>query len=665
MFSLARLVHEELNFFGDILDKRPSQISRSAKDPLILVLDSDLPLRSKVVSLLASALPAQQVWAIANIGRLVAQGVDCEDLIAQLPALLWSKSAKVELAAANVAHALLCRCPAMYTPIFIRPILERAAAVPAVEYVNCIQRMGSSTDAAVVEQTIVPLLDKLFQQNADHRHAACRILQSLPVDRLPLTPETFAEYLTADVLINEHLSGLAGKFAPKFGDEWIAVDLPKQLLGLKFSLGIVKFFVDFVDRIKIPELQATLVAAFDQAPADHAIGLALLRRMPIILQSKFTELHSRLLPLIPVLSTSSADATKMELIAIFAQVPEVLRANENVLYRVFNALSADRSVTVRKEFLGRMRELFEKVPTPSLKNIVMQVYQQMFNDPDMGVLELMVNEFMLVKFAQMRSPSHMSLVVDLAEKFTNRWRLFSKILATIEQFPTDEILAIIARLLMMVKEAVARNPQSLGRQVVSFYAFVVRSRFEGLKIPDFLCSLYATYGKSENYRERILYLRLAEGLIPEFSQDDFMDMIWPNVLGYASERVALVRVKVLQFILMIRRDFETIRAAGITGPIIELLENYRRDPDPEVEAVLGEFVMIAGKAKLAGDSGDTLPKIDTGAPQTKRAALPALRMMGRRARPVAIPASRSVGYVPGRTAIRRSTSGDTLKVNRR
>jgi hypothetical protein len=665
MFSLARLVHEELNFFGDVLDKRPSEMSRSAKDPLILVLDGDLPLRSKVVSLLASALPAQQVWAIANIARLVAQGVECEDLVAQLPRLLWSKSTKVELAAANTAHALLCRFPETYTPIFIRPILERAAAVPAVEYVDCIQEMASSVDAGVVKQTIIPLLDRLFQQNVGHRHAACRILQSLPVDRLPLNPETFERYLAADVLISEHLSDLALKFAPKFGETWIAVDLPKQLLRLEPSLGIIKFFVDFLNRIKIPELGSILVAAFEHAQTDHAIGLVLLRRMPIILQSKFTELHSRLLPLISVLAASSVDATKIELINVCAEVPWVLRANENMLYRVFNALSADKSVAVRKAFLTAITDLFDKVPTPSLRNVVMQVYQQMLNDPDMGVLELMVNEYMLVKFAQMRSPSQMCLVLDLAEKFKNRWRFFSKILATIEQFPTDEILAIITRLLVMVKEAVTTNPQSLGRQVVSFYAFVVRSRFEGIKIGDFLIYLYTTYAKSDNYRERILYIQLAQGLIPEFSQKEFIDRVWPSILEYATETVSLVRVKVLQFVLTVRKEFESIRAAGLTNNITELLENYWQDPDPEVQAMLAQFLTIARKPKSAGVSCETLPKIDTAAPQTNCAVQPAMRLVSRRARRLTIPINRSTTYVPGRITVHRSASGDIFRSNRK
>jgi hypothetical protein len=240
-----------------------------------------------------------------------------------------------------------------------------------------------------------------------------------------------------------------------------------------------------------------------------------------------------------------------------------------------------------------------------------------------------MDQFVLVKLAQMPSPSHMRL----AEKFKNRWRLFSKFLATIEQFPTDEILAIVARLLAMAKEAVASNPQSLGRQVVSFYAFVVRSQFESIKIVDFLTYLYITYGKGNNYRERILYIQLAEGLIPEFSQDEFINMVWPNILECASESVALVGVKVLQFILTRRRDFETIRAAGLTDAVTELLENYWQDPDPEVEALLGKFLIITGKPRSADASRETLPKIDAGTPQTKRAGHPASRMGSRRGDP--------------------------------
>mgnify|MGYP001071254233 CR=1 FL=1 len=81
MFSLTKLVDETQNFFGDILDKRPSQVSRSAKDPLLLVLDDNLPLKEKVSKLLKSELASQKVWAITNIANLVSKNIECMNCI--------------------------------------------------------------------------------------------------------------------------------------------------------------------------------------------------------------------------------------------------------------------------------------------------------------------------------------------------------------------------------------------------------------------------------------------------------------------------------------------------------------------------------------------------------------------------------------------------------
>jgi hypothetical protein len=104
-------------------------------------------------------------------------------------------------------------------------------------------------------------------------------------------------------------------------------------------------------------------------------------------------------------------------------------------------------------------------------------------------------------------------------------------------------------------------------------------------------------------------------------------MAWPNILECATEIVAPVRVKVLQFTLTMRQEFESIRAAGLTDNITKLLENDWKNP--EVETMLAKFLIISGKPQPAGGSRETLPKIDTAKSQTECAVQPVMQMVSR------------------------------------
>jgi hypothetical protein len=608
-------------------------------------MDDDLPLQAKVAALLESELASQQVWAIRNIARLVAEGVDCDDLIAQIPRRMWSKSAKVELAAANTTYALLCRLPVKYTRVFIGPILERIAAVPAIEYADCIEKMAAAIEPADVNNSIIPVLDKLFAQDLRHQYAACQILKFLPVEQLAITPESLSGYLYSSALVEENLSAIVERFSPKFGAIWVSSDLPNQLLRMDNRLGITIYFLDFLERIRIPTLYSTLQSIFEWAQADPSIALALLRRAPILMKSRFTDLSPRIFTLLPLLANSPLDSTKIWLIGALADVPVLLTTNENVLYRIFSCLSADQSVGMRKAFLTKVQALYEKVPTANLKYGIVQVFQNMFGDRDMGVLELLINPFMLCRFAETKRATEMDLVLDLADKFKFRWRFFSRILQTIESFPSDALLAILSKLLAMIQKAVSRNPQAVGRSAVSFYEFVIHSRFEIMRVPEFLQYLWNSHGKSLDYRERILYIKFAQAMMVELPPDDFMDMIWPTILEYGHEKVSLVRAKALELLAGVAREFKAIESISLSAGIIGIVSRYQEDNDPQVVSLIKPVMLLVSKRSSSfGHFGERLPEICISSPRiakskTSGAASRSLRPSQRPAPPSPKPGS--------------------------
>jgi hypothetical protein len=298
--------------------------------------------------------------------------------------------------------------------------------------------------------------------------------------------------------------------------------------------------------------------------------------------------------LIPGLASSTHDSTKIELVSILADVPLLLTGNENSLYRLFSALGSDRAVSVKIAFLKRTQDLYERAPTSNLRNGIVQVYQNMFTDNNSSVLECIIDPFMLVRFAEMRSPPTMSLVLDLAEKFKTRWRFFAKLLGIVERFPHDCLTSMLSRFLGMIEEAVSLNPQSLGTSAVSFYCFLIRSRIECLSLPDFLRYVHAAYGESTRSHQRVVFLRFAAALLEDFPPEGFVDAVWPGVLAYGGERVPAVRARVLELVVAFGRRFRTELSPVLSGQIDDLTRRYAADGDPQVAGLLRSARAVIG-----------------------------------------------------------------------
>jgi hypothetical protein len=657
MFSLARHVDEQLNFFGDVFDKRPSQVSRSSKDPLILTVNENLPLKAKVELLLNSELASQQVWAITNVLRLVGEDVPCDELIEAIPKCLWSKSARVELAAAKTAYALIERDPFKYTAFFIKAITERAGAVPAIEYTECIEKMGPAISQDAVTTSILPLLDQLFSQDHGHHHAACRILESIPPSLLNLSPPVFNRYLRSPILVNFYFVPIVKRFEFLFGPTWIATELPNLLItfGPEFHLGVAIFLVEFVHEIRLISHYSLLTAAFDWAQSDPAIALGILRRVSILDGSRFSDLPSKALAFMPQSASSATEVRKIELIHLLAEVPRLLTANEPVAARTFAAFGADKTVNVRCAFLSKIEILYAIVSgIGSLTTALVQIYQGWFGDSNKEVLEGLVHPFMLGKLAQTRQLASVHLIHGLAEKFVGRWRFFSKILVAIEAFPAESAASTLRNFLGLLERAVMIDGRSLSRYAVAFYHFVIHSHFPAHSHEEFMTYLQETYAKSANYNNRILYLNLAVALVPEFSHGDYFKLVWPPIEGYLDETVVFVRIKLLEYLSFIGHHCAGSRAVGRL--VDQAIIGFESDDDPALRALLADPKLIALRRSMSFD----LPVPRGAERQTMKLPKPLTPMsFARRDPPIKWPNVRLASPVATARSARPGTAGGT------
>ncbi|KAK8885500.1 hypothetical protein M9Y10_040949 [Tritrichomonas musculus] len=637
MFSLANYVNEQLNFFGDILDKRPSQVSRSAKDPLLLVVDDKLSLKEKVSKLLKSELASQQIWAITNIANLVSKNIECMNLVKEIPQFFISKSAKVELAAVKTAYALLWHDSKKYTSIFLKPVIDRISAIPAIEYAQCIDimsaaliegniDMSNSTTYLTEFSSFLPLIKKLFEQDESHQHAGSLIIKditSCQSFQIHVTEEEFHQiFLKSPVFVNEYLSPtIARNFScqSRFGEEWISTRLPHQLLQLdeKFRLGVAKYFIDFIDHIKAVHLYSSVHDAYQWASNDPIIASAIVERIEIISKSRFVDLVTKTYSLLTVISscgssnsssnfscnspgassTLSSNSANPQLVAIRAKLPKTLidhpmlySASEDILKTVLTNLANDSATNVKCAFLDNLSKIYNSADSKT-KDTLLTLYQNLFKEKDNKVLEKLVDTSMLVNLANNRPPHTISLFLNIADKFKTRWRFFSKILRSFEQFPSETFTHGIKQLFSIVVEAVKVNPQALMLQANSFFLFCVHSNFQVLKVHDLLNYLAHEFGHSEQYQMRIFYLKIATSLIDGFvhnNSDYYIDNVWSKVVDfYMSETVEFVFIKLIKYLIEFINKFNPFNSVRLTKDIHILIETtsvrFRKKKDSKVQ----------------------------------------------------------------------------------
>ena len=311
MFSLERFVNEQMNFFGDVLDKKPSQVGRG--NPLVLVVDSNTPLIDRISNLLSSDIALQVCWAINSLVKLAISGTDVSELAARIPPFYCSKSARIELTACVATTALVKVDSALYTPIFFQPLISRLKGIPAVEYVQSLPYMLPSLNEEDLSKTLIPLLHSLFSGDTAHQHAGSNLLISIG-SSLPITESDFEKFLSSTILTNSgYLNDVISIFEPIFSQknpDWATVTIPAILQKLAeedkhFLLGFGDFLFSNSERLKIPSLYSNLAREIEFAKGSPEIAIIILKHIEKLSASRFVDLVSKLISLISVCTNAS------------------------------------------------------------------------------------------------------------------------------------------------------------------------------------------------------------------------------------------------------------------------------------------------------------------------------------------------------------------------
>ena len=290
--------------------------------------------------------------------------------------------------------------------------------------------------------------------------------------------------------------------------------------------------------------------------------------LPIISAPPAPELHT-------TISSPHTDDIRIKLPKLLIDHPILFDGPDNTLKSVFTQLANDTDSKVKCAFLDHLNDLYNSTNNPHSKETLLSLYQSMFKEDDMKVLEKLVNTSMLVNLAQNRPPQTMSLFLTILEKFKKRWRFFSKILKAIEQFPQQTIYQGFKQLLIVVADALEANPQALMPQIISFYTFCVHERFNVIKLTDLFLYLSHDFAKSNHYQLRIFYLKLSSALMDEFlpsEKEYYIENVWNRIAeNYYSEKVEFVFIKLVEYLLEFITKFHPFESAKLTNDIYELL----------------------------------------------------------------------------------------------
>lgn len=598
MFVLAKFVEEQSNFFGDVLDKRPSKLYKP--NPLLLVIDDKLPLSGKITALLKSELAAQVCWALNNIPRLVKSGEECTDIIHKIPQFMKGGSSRIELAAVNTAIELLRQSPSQYAKIFWTTVLTRIKSVPAIEYGLCVEQMCKAVTSNDINKDLVPLIEQLFKQSDVFQHIASAMLCMLPIDKANIDKEMFGRFLDSPIFVNEYLVRAADIFVKKFGNEWLEKDLPEHLVKKKSDAnkpGVALFFVAKNARIRLPSLYTELKEIYDWGAADPKIAMICLNECEAIANSRFVDLSGKMYQLLNVVVNDENADVRKKLPGIMCEKPILLvKTPESILKGVLEKLARDKDPKVKCEFLDKVSEMHKKIETPKGQALLVSLFLELLKERAPNTREALINKHMLVALSKANVSGLMQYVLDLMNAVKDRWRCFTRLLSILEEFPTKILADSLKKIMIMVDNGVRINPQALSRSAISFYAFIIHSKFQTIRMNELMKYLTISYAQCEHFQLRILYLKIATALLNELEPEFYFEQVFSVVAEYKTEKVVFVKAALLDYLTQFVKKYNSEKRR-FGAQIDAILKNIERDKDP----------FIVEKLKSTRDSIGVIP----------------------------------------------------------
>ena len=311
---------------------------------------------------------------------------------------------------------------------------------------------------------------------------------------------------------------------------------------------------------------------------------------------KLIEQARRFKPEAVVIADERADVRK-QLPGIMCEKPILLqRSPESVLKNVFEKLAKDKDCKVRFEFLDKISEMHQKLENSKMQGLLVTLFLELFKEKDLNAQEALINKYMLITLSKTQTAGLMQYVLDLMNAVKDRWRCFTRLLSILEEFPPKILSDSLKKIMIMVENGVTINPQALSRSAISFYAFLIHSKFHTIRMNELMKYLMISYAQSDHFQLRILYLKIAAALLNELEPEFYFEQVFSVVSEYKNEKVVFVKAALLDYLPQFLKKYsgEKIRFGA---QIEAIMKNIEREKDP----------LVAEKFRATRDSIGVIP----------------------------------------------------------
>ena len=612
MKTLWSLVDSEAQILGDLVEKRPSKVARS--DPNAFSVKDDIPLKEKVIQLLGSDLLSQVCWALSKIGRLLENRQIDDSVIDSIPQLFKSQYAKLEYSAVLATISILKIDAERYKTIFLVPICQRLSQRASAEYAVCLKLMAKFINEQEATEIIWPTILKILEKNQDScSHCALTILTFIPGANFKITKSEFSMLFEYPLFVNEYLIQVTSNFLPVYGEDWLYDEVPEKLTEIcskneVYRKGFTTFIAKYPSLIKTQSLYSKIMDCFSWSENDMDIALILLAHADNFMQSRYTSLATSILTLARTVASSKNHKAQIKLFSILLEQDYLLNGTEYTTKYLFEALGNEKDIDVTLAFINNADGIFKKTKLQAMKNIFLSFFSAKFSIQNQKVKEALAFSPMLSTMHEYGSHANTGHVVDLCEYFYNRWRYFTKCMNAIALYTPLSLHSYTTKLLNIVESAATLNPQVLTDVVVKFYLRIILEFTETISQHKFLDYLWKAYGESSKYELRRLYIREALELIKKIPDDLYMKHIWAYMKNFKNEKCSLVRVKLMEYFLIIDTYYSLSSYPQINVDITNVVEAMSEEKDPQAHNMIKQVKAILKPVYVEPPRTPIIPK---------------------------------------------------------
>lgn len=568
----------------------------------------DISLSDHISKCLRSKNANLIIWALSNFTKYSLNDKKCLQNLQVIISFLTSKDILLENMAACCLFELSKHFGKVIAAPLLSPILNKLKENPTIEYVQILSKLISFLTPETIECCIIPILEKFVNNKIEsYQYAVGELIISTSFDTLNITTDLFLKFLNSPVIVNNYLTKMIKLASNTFSKEWIGKILPSHLLCLANSkpdlrYGILKTVFSLSDIIfqKYFCIYVTSALTWASTLDDFNIELILASKADEILTPKTIDLYPKMKDILERIAHSKDPKVRVHLPKIITNNPSAFFGNNLDFQGVFESLANDKSPEIRLAFLDSFCLIYRLATgwNHMNKESLISLFVLFFKDPSPLIRERLCTSIVYSSLGADRICSIMPHFIELASSI-QRWRTFSELIKTFISWPNKVIFHFWLQIAPVINIAAEKWPHALAPLIQSFYLKASVYAYDEMenKLVEMIID---NYSKSENYRMREIFPKIAGGLCIKTQRLSLVQCMWNRIKeNELNDKIVSVKGKVIPQLIKFRIFF---------------FENNQKELENEVISKFIEirkFYNCDDKDEISRNSNQSFPNLNT------------------------------------------------------